>query len=73
MNIGSNPITSTKTKTMKKENTTDYIPYGEEWEKEISKLSKSQIIEMFASIGKEKIRLEKVIKEQNLAFGFFEQ
>lgn len=47
---------------------TDYIPYEEEWKKEISKLPKAAIIELAAKIGKEKLRLEQVIKEQYWAF-----
>lgn len=50
-----------KTNTMNQE--TDYIPYEEEWKKEISKLPKAAIIEIAAKIGKEKLRLEKLVSE----------
>lgn len=32
----------------------DYQPYGEEWKKEMNKLPKSMIIEIFSKLGKEK-------------------
>lgn len=41
-----------------------FIPYGEEWKKEMMKLSKASIIEIAANIGKEKIKLIEQIKKQ---------
>ncbi|MGI8634448.1 MAG: hypothetical protein ACR2KZ_03495 [Segetibacter sp.] len=32
----------------------NYVPYGEEWKREISKLNKNTLIEIAARIGKEK-------------------
>lgn len=32
----------------------NYMPYGEEWKKEISKLPKNAIVEIASGIGKEK-------------------
>lgn len=35
----------------------NYVPYGEEWEKEMSKLTKYALIGIAANIGREKERL----------------
>ncbi len=40
----------------------DYIPYGEEWEKEIRKFPKIDIIRMLADARKELKRIENVIE-----------
>lgn len=49
---------------------TDYIPYGEEWKKEISKLPKAAIIEMAAKLGQEKDLFEsKALKWDSLVQG----
>lgn len=38
-----------------KEETTEYIPFGEEWEKEISKMPKRIIIDMLRKVNQERI------------------
>lgn len=45
----------------------NYITYGEEWKKKMSKLSKSAIIEIAAKIGQDKERLEDAI--ESLGYG----
>jgi hypothetical protein len=54
---------------MKKEEIKNFIPFGDEWKKEILKLKKLDIVNMFARIGRNSVVLyEKKIKkleEQN--------
>lgn len=45
---------------------TEYIPYGDEWKKEVSKLSKELIIEMFSKKG---IECDKHIDQRAEAIG----
>ncbi|WP_250632138.1 hypothetical protein [Rhodoflexus caldus] len=41
-------------------------PYGEEWKKEVSKMSKAQIIELAAKIGTEKNVLEAKVERYEI-------
>ena len=38
-------------------------PYGKQWKKEISKMTKAQIIELAARIGNEKLELRRMLEE----------
>lgn len=40
-----------------------YIPYGDEWKKQMMKLKKETIISMLANVGRERDELEKTLKE----------
>jgi hypothetical protein len=42
---------------------TTYLPYSEEWEKEISKMPKSAIIKMASSIGKDKEKFKDALHD----------
>jgi len=42
----------------------DYIPFGEEWKKEVSKFSKKELINWLASSLKENVELKE--KQNNL-------
>lgn len=39
----------------------DYIPYGEEWKKVVSKLTKSELLNLFAKVGKEKDKYKEAL------------
>jgi len=43
-----------------------YTPFGEEWKKELSKLSKKDIIEIAQRIGNESERLKELLRENHL-------
>lgn len=42
---------------MKKEQIKNFIPFGDEWKKEILKLKKLDIVNMFARVGMENIKI----------------
>ena len=44
----------------------NYTPIGEGWKKELSKLSKKDIIEMAQGIGNESERLKELLRENHL-------
>jgi len=44
----------------------NYTPFGEGWKKELSKLSKKDIIEMAQGIGNESERLKELLRENHL-------
>lgn len=39
----------------------DFIPFGEEWKKEVRKLNKKQIVDFFAEIANKRLRLRSVL------------
>lgn len=41
----------------------DYIPFGEEWEKSMMKMSKATIVRMYRKVCIEKLQLEEKMKE----------
>ena len=41
----------------------DYIPFGEEWEKAMMKMSKATIVKMYRKVCIEKLQLEEKMKE----------
>lgn len=40
-----------------------YIPYGDEWKKQMMKLKKETIIQMLANVGRERDQLEILLKK----------
>lgn len=42
----------------------NYVPYGEEWRKEMKKLTKDVLIDMLANSFQKKIKLEKQLNKQ---------
>ena len=46
------------------EQNSEYVPFGEEWKKEVSKLTKKSIIDLYRSRCKEVINLEGKLKAQ---------
>ena len=46
--------------------TSKYTPFGEEWKKELSKLSKKRIIDIAQGIGNESERLKELLRENHL-------
>ncbi len=53
---------------MKKEEIKNFIPFGDEWKKEILKLKKIDIVNMFARIGRSSVvfyEKNKKLEEQN--------
>lgn len=47
---------------MKKEENKNFIPFGDEWKKEILKLKKLDIVNMFARVGTENIKINMLLK-----------
>ncbi len=41
----------------------DYIPFGEEWEKSVMRITKATIVKMYRKVCIEKLRLEEKMKE----------
>lgn len=46
---------------MKKEEIKNFIPFGDEWKKEILKLKKLDIVNMFSRVGMENIKLNMLL------------
>ena len=42
-----------------------YEPYGEEWKAEMMKMSKRDILNFFASVGKKRLELEEELKSKS--------
>lgn len=42
----------------------EYIPFGEEWEKSVMRLSKASIVKMYRLVCIEKLKLEKKLEER---------
>lgn len=41
----------------------EYIPFGEEWEKSMMRMSKATIVKMYRKVCIEKLQLEEKVKE----------
>lgn len=41
----------------------DYIPYGKEWEAQVMKMNKPDIIRIFRQLGEHKIQIEDCLQE----------
>lgn len=41
----------------------EYIPFGEEWEKSVMRMSKATIVKMYRKVCIEKLQLEEKMKE----------
>lgn len=61
---GSSPASrEKKLETTKMPTQEDYIPFGEEWEKSVMRITKATIVKMYRKVCIEKLRLEEKMKE----------